>query len=203
LILEQVNPYSTEIRYTLDLMAFHTHAVKPDVVRIATRSVEMSKAVIRRIGWEPYAFVVETPEVQAALRDCFEIESEILNPGDRGADVGLFPFSTSDDLDLEVQSYVVSACYNALSYKTLLYPKIDKRTVFNSFSKFKKVGYKLNPVAGLYSPGFIALWFLAVVAERFHSPLHFQLVDKAMFRLIHYGALWRFSYIVVFTGGLE
>jgi len=195
----QINPYSNEIRYTLSLMAYHLNLAQPSSVRIASNSVEMVKSVVRYLSNQGLSIFVETPEIQATIADSLGVIVNVAHKGDEVADAVLLPFSLEEGLHPQGEEMVIAASYNALSYKTLLHPFAGKGRIIKKLRKLKK-SYLLTPAAGLFSPGFILWLSLAKVVERLDSALYFQLEDHAMHHFIERGPMWRFSYIVVFTG---
>ncbi len=196
-----VDPRSTEIRYTLDLMAYYLQAMRPRRVRIASRSGEIVKAVVRRLGGMEVSLLVETPGMQALIRDSLGLELRVFEPGTGSADVALFPFSLEEGLRPAGEPAIVVASRNALSYKSLLYPGKVRKTVWGEMAKLRP-DYKLEPVCGLYPPQFVLLWALAKGVERLDSAWYFRLEDRAMRRLVEFGPLWRLSYIVLLVGRL-
>jgi hypothetical protein len=193
------DPCSTEMRYTLDLMLYALQASEPSSVRIASRSIEVVKAALRRLACMEVALFVEDEAMQAMARDVLGLAVGVSGPGSDPADAALFPFSLNGDVRLPWEPTIVVACENALSYKPLLYPGRVEGTVFGQMRKLKAV-YSLEPVAGLYSPRFVLWRFMAQLVGRFDSAWWFRLEDLAMRRLINYGPLWRLSYLVVFAG---
>jgi len=195
----QIDPYSNEIRYSLSLMAYHLNLVRPSSVRIASHSVEIVKSVVRQLSYQPLSIFVETHEIQTALADLFGVMANVTQNRNEIADAVMMPFSLEEGLRPRGEEIVIAACYNALSYKTLLHPLAAKETISKKLRTLE-TNYLVIPVAGLFSPSFI-LWFtLAKVVERFDSALYFQLEDHAMHHMIERGPWWRLSYIVIVTG---
>jgi hypothetical protein len=193
------NPYSNELRYTLDLMVYALQAAEPRSLRIASGAEETVKAVVRRLGVPQIPVVVQTPQLRAKVRDSLGVHMGVFDSSAEPADAALFPFSLDEQLRPVGERFVVVACENALSYKPLLYPGQVRGTVFRQMELLRP-GYDVEPVGGLYAPGFIALWSLAALARRLDSAWYFRLQDCAMRRLIDRGPLWRVSYLVVFAG---
>lgn len=197
--ITQVNPHSIETRYTLGLMAYHLSLSRPTRVRIASCSTEMAKAALRSLCSDRWSFVVESPEIKAAVADTLGLTVEVAEPGSKPADAALFPFSIEEGAVPAGEQTIVVACRNSLSYKSIAYPRSIRGTASERLAALRK-DYRLRPVAGLYSPNFILLLSLAKIAERFDSSWYFRLEDRAMARLITQGFMWRFSYIVVAAG---
>jgi hypothetical protein len=195
----KVDPYSTEIRYTLDLLSYALQKLQPRSVRIGTQSIELAMAVVRRIGYQRYSLMVENRTIQKALTDYFEIDTVVLQPSSNPVDAAIFPFSLEEGLSPAEEVNIVIACRNSLSYKSLLYPGLVKGTVYSIMSKVQS-SYSLEPLAGLFSPRSIFWWSFAKLVERLNSTYYFQIEDIALSRLIDFGAFWRLSYIVIFTG---
>jgi hypothetical protein len=145
------------------------------------------------------SILVESPEIQSAVAGSLGVEVKIAKPGGPVADAALFPFSLEEGMQPDGERTIVAGCYNALSYKSLLYPLSTQGVVFGKLGRLKP-GYHLSPMAALYSPRFILWLTLAKLLERWDSAWYFRLEDRAMRHFIETGAMWRFSYIVVFTG---
>jgi hypothetical protein len=197
--MEPVNPYSNEIRYTLGVMMHHLNTAKPGSVRIASHSIEMVKSVIRQLWYEPVRCFVENVEIQAEIASTLGVKARVREPGSSRADAALFPFSLEEGLHPTGEKTIIAACYNTLSYKTILYPRSGRGTIFGKLSRLKKE-YQVQPVAGLFSPHFIVRQSIARVMKHWDASRHFQWEDRAMNRLIEAGPMWRLSYIVVITG---
>lgn len=195
----QVDPYSNEIRYTLSLMTYHLSLLQPSSVRIASHSVEMAKSVVRYLSYQPLSIFVETSEIQTAIAHSLGIGVNIINSDNKIADAVLLPFSLEEGAHPDGEATVVAACYNALSYKTLLRPFTVQGTIFNKLQRLK-TKYHLTPVGSLFSPRFILWLSLAKLVESWNSELYFRLEDRAMQHFIERGPTWRLSYIVVVTG---
>jgi hypothetical protein len=198
-LIMQVNRYSNEVRYTLSLIAYHLSLTQPASVRIASHSIEMAQAVLRYLCDEPMSIFVETEEIQNAISDSLGRNTHVIRSGKDVADAAIFPFSLEDGLHPAGEKTIIAACYNALSYKTLLRPLSVKGNIFEKLGRLKP-NYRLNPVAGLFAPRFILWLSLAKLVERWDSSLYFQLEDRAMRQFIEFGPMWRLSYIVVLTG---
>jgi hypothetical protein len=194
----QVNPHSNEIRYTLGLMMYHLHAARPRSIRIASHSPEMVKSVVRHLCYEDVALAVENSSLQATVAESLGVQVGVVGQAAR-ADAALFPFSLEEGLRPAGERVLVAACTNGLSYKSLRYPLSVRKTALGTITQLKPT-YRLRPVAGLYSPDFIARLALAKLFERWDSARYFRLEERAMRRLIETGPLWRLSYLVVFTG---
>ena len=193
------NPYSTENKYTLDLLSHYVYIIHPNRVRIATDSVEMAKSIARRLFCESYELLVENSQIQEAIFEGLGIRTLVRRSNSTPADAAVFPFSFPDRLQPEKEPAIIVACLNAFSYKNLIYPGIVKNTVYTTLSKLT-ADYTVSSISSLYSPQFIFWWTLAKLVENLNSACYFRLEDLAMQRIIHFGPLWRFSYIVVFTG---
>lgn len=194
-----VDPYSNEIRYSLAVVAHALSTARPRSVRIASNSVEMVKAVVRTLACDEYALVVETRELRDAVEAWFGGAVEVRGSDGRVADAAVFPFSLEDGFEPAGEKTVVAACYNTLSYKTLLGSRHLKGSVFGKRERLNRT-HRTTVVAGLFSPVFVALIGVGKLIERLDSALYFRVEDMAMRRLIDIGPWWRLSYIVVLTG---
>jgi|SRR5581483_6069112 len=191
-----VNPYSIETRYMLDIMCYQLHAHRPRSVRIASDSVEMVKAVGRRLAFEKYQMFVPDEEMRDAVRASLGLEVQIA--GNALADAALCPFSISAKA-LPAEQLIVASLKNALSYKSLLRPGSVGTMAFRTMARVRN-RYHIQDVIGLYPPRFIAVWTLANAMERWNAAAYYRLSDIAMQHLYEFGPLWRLSYVVVFTG---
>jgi hypothetical protein len=197
-----LDPYSTEVRYTLDFMMYCLQALQPNSVRIASLSVEVVKAAVRRLCYEQVCLLVENSEIQKAIRDDLGVETNVFDRRSARGDVAIFPFSLDEGLRPAGEPAVVAACENALSYKSILYPKSTRQTIFRQMSALRSA-YRLRPIAGLYSPQCMLQWAIAKGVERLSSAWWFRWADRSMDHLIGFGPLWRLSYIVVLVGRTE
>jgi hypothetical protein len=154
---------------------------------------------MRYLCCDQISIFVESPIIQVAIADSLGQKVKVTKSSDEVADAVLFPFSLEESLQPAGERTVVAAYYNALSYKSLLYPKSIRGTDSKKIARLKS-GYHLSAVAGLYSPRFILWLTLAKIAEHWDSALYFRLEDRAMRQLIETGLLRRLSYIVVVTG---
>jgi hypothetical protein len=194
--MDTVNPYSTEIRYMLDLMGYMLHKQKPRSVRIGSASIEMVKAVVRRLAGDDYRLLVDTQDLRAAVRSTLDIEVEVA--GTEIAEAALLPLSL-ESTSLPRERIIVAAVHNALSYKSLLYPGTIRTTALGTLGQVRRQ-YHVDRVVGIYPPRFIALLALAHVARRRSAAAFFRLSDLAMQYLYDFGPMWRLSYVVAFTG---
>lgn len=199
MVIMQVDPYSIEVRYTLGLMAYHLKTSQPGSVRIASSSIEMVKATVRYLIYEPVRILVENAEIQSHLAESLGVVVEVVEHNAPPADAALFPFSLEEGMRPGNEQTIIVACRNALSYKSFVHPGAAQGTIFQKLARLKR-SYRLKTVAGLYSPRFIILLALAKAVEHWDSSRYFFLENRAMSRLIETGPLWRFSYIVVVTG---
>lgn len=195
----QTNAYSTEVRYTLGMMSYYVHSMRPRSVRIATRSAEMAISAVRYLANARLDLIVESVEIQRIIADMFDVAVHVSDRSSEPADLGLFPFSIGEGVAPSGESAIIVAAYNALSYKSLLYPRAVRGTIFGKLMQLRP-NYRMDHVVGLYAPSFFFWLTLAKLAERFRSDWYFRLEDIAMRRLIHYGPMWRASYIVVAAG---
>jgi hypothetical protein len=195
-----IDPYSFEIRYSLDFMIYQLFKnCSPQKIRIVSNSLEIVESIIRRLSCRKYSFIVQNRDLQVAITKKFRIQPQVFNYDDIPADVALFPFSQGDIIRTNGEASIIAVCWNSLSYKSLLYPKLIQGNIYNKMNRFRH-SYQLKSIAGLYSPNFIIRLGLAKVAEYFNSSWYFGLEDMALRRLIDFSPLWRFSYIVIFTG---
>ena len=194
------NPHLPEVRYSLDLMMLQLHLLRPRpaCVRIATASVELAKAVARRLEVDGGTLIVENEEIRQALNTSFSLTPRLLAEWDAPVEVVLCPFSIESGIRLLEAKTVIAASRNACSYKKLLQPGFAGRRITTMFASLAK-SYEVVPVAGLFAPPFIVRWTLAKAVERFHSPLYFRLEDWAMLSLVDFSGWWRYAYIVVYT----
>jgi hypothetical protein len=195
----QDDPYSLEVHYTLDLMAYCLAGRNPKSVRVASHSTEIVKALVRRLCYGGMKILVETPEIQEIVRNTIGVETDLSEQEFQAAEVGLFPFSLEKGLEPAGEMAIVAACHNALSYKSLLDPRNLNRPLFRDLAKLRTV-YFVTPFAGLFSPRFVLRWLAAKAVERVDSSRYFHLEDQAMRQLIEFGPLWRMSYVVIVNG---
>lgn len=194
--MDIVNPYSTEIRYTLDLMGYMLHKQKPRSVRIGSASIEMVKAIVRRLVGSDYRLFVDTQELRTAVRAALGIEVEVA--GTEIAEAALLPLSF-EGTSLPRERMIVAAVHNALSYKSLLYPGTVRTTALSTLAQVRRQ-YHVEQVVGIYPPRFIALLALAHIARWRSAATFFRLSDVAMRHLYDFGPMWRLSYVVAFSG---
>ncbi len=194
--MDTINPYSTEIRYTLDLMGSMLHAQQPQSVRVYTDSVEMAKASVRRLAATNYRLFVDTPEICAAIQTSLGVDVEVA--GTAPVDAAFVPLARQGQA-LPHERMMVAAVHNAFSYKSLLYPGIARTTAFSTLARARR-SYQVEQVVGMFSPRFIALLALAHVAGRRNEAAYFRLNDLAMQYVYEHGPLWRLSYVVIFSG---
>jgi len=199
MLTAKVNPFSSEIRYTLGMMAYHLSLARPSSVRIASQSSELVKSVIRYLCYEPSSILVETRAIQTDVAHSLGIMVGVVSDDTIVADTAMFPFSLEEGMQPAGEQTIIAACYNAISYKSLLYPLSKKETIFRQLAGLRP-GYQIRPTASLYSPRFILWQALAKLVEHWNSALYFQLEDRAMRQFIESGPLWRLSYIVILTG---
>jgi hypothetical protein len=195
----QANPHSAEIRYSLGLAGSYLAVTNPARVRIASNSIPLVQAVVRHLCYSPFSLAVDHPSIQSALRDSLGVETTITNSEHEPADAALFPFSLQEGVRPAGEKTLVVLAENALSYKSLICPGKVRGTVFSELAGLRG-HYRMQPVAGLYTPNFIFWWTLAKALERIDSARYFRFEDRAMNRLIGYGSVARFSYIVVLLG---
>jgi hypothetical protein len=191
------------MRYSLDLLMTKLFMItSPGSIRIASNSLEIVKAVVRRLAYHDYFLIVENQAIQKEILGTFGIQTHILESYPHAADVAVFPFSLEEGCKALREPVILTVCHNAFSYKSLLYPRSIRWTVYNEIAKLK-ADYEIEPYASLYSPRFILRWSLAKAVERLRSSWFFRLEDVAMRRLIDFSPLWRLSYIVVLAGRLS
>ncbi|WP_129672184.1 hypothetical protein [Candidatus Chloroploca sp. Khr17] len=193
------NPYSNEVRYSLGLMLHHLDAARPRRVRLATHCVEMARSAARFLCHSQLTLEVESATIRDALGEIPKVAAEVRDPQRSPADAALFPFSLEEGLRPAGEPLLVAASYNGLSYKRLLYPRQRRPGIFATMAALRPA-YCTQPLAGLYSPRFILGLALAKMLEGRDSARYFAQEDRTMRRLIDTGPLWRFSYIVIFTG---
>ena len=199
MLTSHINPFSNQVRYTVGLMATHRMRRCCSPCGVASRSTEMVKSVVRHLCYEDMSILVENAEIQSAVAGSLGVEVGIAMPGGPVADAALFPLSLEEGMQPAGERTIVAGCYNALSYKSLLYPLSMQGTVYGKLARLKP-HYHLSVVGALYSPRFVLWLALAKLLERRHSAWYFRLEDHAMHHFVESGALWRFSYIVVVTG---
>lgn len=194
------DPYLPENRYSLDLMLFHLHQIqpRPKSIRIATPSVELAKAALRRLDSPGMAIIVDSAQIQAELKQVFNVSTCLREELPSPPEVTLCPFSLEHGVDLYGANHIIAASRNLLSYKKILYPRFAAPTILSIFNQLSH-SYQITPLAGLYSPRFVFRWALAKSIERLSSAWYFRLEDQAMQSLIEFGWLWRLSYIVVYA----
>jgi hypothetical protein len=197
-MMDNVNPYSTEVRYSLDLMGQLLQAQKPHSVRIYSDSAEMVKAVVRRVAFDDYRLFVNTPALREAVQASLGLEVDIAVAGAEPAEAALFPLSPPG-ASLPRERILVAAVRNALSYKSLLYPGTVRTTAFGTLARVRR-HYQIEQVVGMYPPRFIALLARAHLARRRSASEYFRLSDRAMQYLYEFGPMWRLSYVVIFAG---
>jgi hypothetical protein len=193
------NPYSTEIRYSSDLLAYFLQKSQAKRVRIATLSNEIAKSIIRRIFYQNYELIVENEGVQQSLLADLGVKSIVHHPDAPPVDAGIFPFSFPQNCQPDDEPFIYVACQNSLSYKSILHPGKAGIPIYQTLGRLSEL-YSLDSVTGIYSPRFVIFYALAKLVERLNSAWYFRLEDIAMCRIIDFSPLWRLSYIVVFTG---
>jgi hypothetical protein len=199
--MPEIDPYSNEIRHTLDLMMTWLQKAQPQRVRVLSHSSEMVKAVIRRIPPDQQMTVyVERADIQAAVAETLGRDTRVVASDGLSADVALLPLPTSEKhTALAGEQMVIAAYYNALSYKSLLYPGSVPASIFAQLAQLR-AAYRVEAVAGLYPPRFIVWWTLTCLLARLDSARYFRTGDYAMRHLIEFGPWWRFCYVVVAIG---
>jgi hypothetical protein len=172
------------------------HAQQPRSVRICSDSVEMVKAVVRRLAVDNYRLFVGTQAICAAVRASLGIEVEVA--GTEPAEAALAPFSL-EAAKLPCERIIVAAVRNAISYKSLLHPGTVRTTAIGTLARVRRQ-YRVEQVVGMYPPRFVALLALAHLAGRRSAAAYFRLSDLAMQYLYDFGPMWRLSYVVAFAG---
>ena len=195
----QLDPYSTEARYTLDILAARLARLHPRSVRIATSSVGLAESAARRLACLGAQLHVDDKDIQQALATSLALETSLANPGNPVADVVLFPFSLEEGSKPANERFLFAACHNGLSYKSVIAPRTLRVRAAREMAKLAR-DYRIRPIAGLYSPRFIVKWAAAKAMERIDSAWYFRLEELAMRDLIDFGPSWRLSYIVTFAG---
>jgi hypothetical protein len=196
------HPNSIELRYTLGLASTQLGMRRPETVHLAGASTELALAAVRAMGQVDCGLRelrVDSLEVQEALGETFGLAPSLEEDCPLPADFGLYPFTTVAEAARARETAIAVACENSVSYKSLIYPGSVPASAFRYFSALRPK-YSLSAAASLYTPKFIALWWLAKVAQRLDSSLYFRWEDYAMRRLVGYGPVWRFSYLVVIVG---
>jgi hypothetical protein len=191
-----IDPYSNEVRSTVDLMLYYLMQTHPRRVRIASHSSALAQVIARRLCYTPLKLYVEHQDIQATLRETLAVEAQVIEQGIEPADIAIVPAFLEEDMRLMGEPWIVATCFNAWSYKNLLYPGAARHTIAMHLAALRS-SYHLEAVAGLFSPRFLFWLTLAQGAERLSSAWYFYLNDYAMRRLIDYGPLWRLSYLVV------
>lgn len=195
----QTNLYSTELRYTLSLLAFHVQGVHPQRVRIASQSTEMVKAFIRQMVCCPVLFYVDSLNIQVNLQETMGLKVLLSDDEETVADIAVFPFSIDDGSLPNGEAIIIVACENPLSYKSLIYPKLISTSIHSQLRCLRN-DYRVTPIASLYSLRFIFWSALSKVVETLNPAWYFYLEDYSMRRLIEIKSTWRFSYLAVFIG---
>jgi hypothetical protein len=194
--MNSTNPHSTDIRYTLDFMGYMLHAQHPRSVRVRSDSIDMVKAVVRRLAVDNYCLFVDTQEIRTAVRASLGIEVEVA--GTEPAEAAIAPFSL-EATSLPCERIIVAAVHNAISYKSLLHPGTVRTTAVGTLAWVRRQ-YRVERVVGVYPPRFVALLALADLAGRRSASAYFRLSDLAMQYLYDFGPMWRLSYVVAFAG---
>ena len=143
---------------------------QPRRLRIAAQSGDWALAAVPYLPCDETTICVDTRPIQAMLA-AQGLHSELSDPS-RPADAAIFPFSLEEGVRPAGERSIVAACYNALSYKTLLHPRQARGTIFGKISALRPT-YALQPIASLFSPSFILRLSLAKAIEPMCSKGYF------------------------------
>lgn len=195
----EIDPYSAELRYTIDLMVFYALNSVPSTLRVATNSSEIAKMVIRRLPTQDITIYVNNEKIQHVVQNDLGINTYLFLSEALPADVVLFPFSLEEKDQLCGENIAITSAFNPFSYKSLIYPGKVQASLRRTMSLLKS-RYLIRSAAALYSPTFILYYTFAKVIGHWSSPFFFHFESLAMAHLIDFSWQWRFSYIVVITG---
>src|SRR5262245_19676973 len=192
-----VDPLSLDVRYPLAQAGMWLQSRQPSRLRIAAQSGDLALAAVPYLPCDAATICVDTRPIQAMLA-AQGLDVELSDPS-RPADAAIFPFSLEEGVRPAGERSIVAACFNALSYRSLLHPRQTRGTIFGKISTLRPM-YAVKPIASLFSPSFIARLALAKAIEPLSSKGYFILEDAAMRRLVTRGPAWRMSYVVVLAG---
>jgi hypothetical protein len=159
-------------------------------------STEMVKAVVRRLAAAGPRLFLSTQAMRAVVQESLGLDVEVAGP--EPAEAAFCPL-VIDRNSLTSERIIVGALHNAISYKSLMYPGAVRTAAPGMLTRVRR-HYQVEQVVGLYPPRMILLLALAHLARRWSSPAYFRLSDRSMQYLYEFGPMWRFSYIVVFSG---
>ena len=194
--MQSIDPYSIEIRYTLDYMGYLLDQKQPRSVRIYSDSVEMVKAVVRRLAADGRELLVANTGLKAAVETSLAVPVRVA--GSEPAEAAFAPLALPATA-LPREPIIVASMRNALSYKSLLYPGTIRAAAITTLGRVKQQ-YAIEQVVGLYPPRFVAMLGLAHLLGRRNPATYFHLSDRAMQHIYSTGPMWGLSYVVIFAG---
>jgi hypothetical protein len=186
-----VDVYSTEVRYTLDIMGYLLSLRRPRTVRICADSPELVMAIVRRLALDGYELLVGDEGLRAEVEGALGVKVSVAGPAP--ADAAFCP--SLGDHPSPAERVVVGATTNAMSYKTVRAPGSVKHTAVQVLRVVRQT-HEVKHVVGLYPPRFVALLGAARAAGIRSSADYFRLSDRAMRHIFAFGPAWRVSYIV-------
>lgn len=198
-LADALDPYSFEVRYTLDYVCYLVSSRRPERVGIVSPCSDMCLAIMRRLMANGCHFSVLSPQIQIAAREELGLEVDVQGY-DGSDDLLVYPFSLEQGMPVLQSRFMVAAVRNSLSYKRLLHPRAVATNVMTLVRSLKK-RYQISIQAGAFHPTFLLVYGAALAVAGFAPSVYFQLTDRAM---THYffcrGSLWRLSYVVILHG---
>ena len=192
------DPCSIDSHYGLELACFYAHRPRPRSLRVCTHHPGVAKAVVQRLAWTVEQLVVDSDDIACTLRGELGINVSVRDLSEE-TDVALMPMSRRDYVVPPRAQEIVVAEYNAISYKSLLYPVRVKGNVIGLL-RWLRSRYDITDRVGLLGPGFVLRWMVSLLAGTRLPSLHFHMGQKALDHVHSTGRLWWLGYITVIVG---
>ena len=186
-----------EGHYSLDMACFLLHNQHPTSVRICSDDPEIVKAAVRRLGWVSGKIFVDSAILAEKLGELAQSPVEPYQ-ANSPTDAVLLPFSRTAYSEPPLAPFIVTVSYNALSYKSLLYPGITHDTVVKTL-RWLRQAYQIGRKVGLFTPRFLFDWSLSQAAGARQPQIHFRAGQRAVDNLYSSGRFWWTGYILVIS----
>jgi hypothetical protein len=164
-------------------------------VYIQTQNAEVAIAVVRRTTWVADGVYVENCEIAERIMRTLGLQVHVIETVDQ-IEATIVPFSRSRDAKPPQTPVVIALERNAFSYKSLRYPFYTNGNVFRLLRWLRRT-HTIEKTAGLFTPDFMLLWTLSLIAGNRYPSTHFRLERYAMNHIYNFGSFWRLGYIVL------
>ncbi|MEP7287857.1 MAG: hypothetical protein ABI947_19040 [Chloroflexota bacterium] len=197
--LEVITPaelFSYGMRRALDYLGMWVWHSRVQRVRIQSNEPDVIQQVMLRLP--PSIKSVDLPVDNLASSEKWSWLITV----DAGAEAVLYPFSLETGMPLIQADHMIGCFRNTLSYKKILHPASKSLTIRQVVHQLKFANYRceVEQLRGIYPPTFIAIWALAMLADRLALPIYFPLKDYALRHITASRFERLLSYIVVFHG---